>query len=115
MCKLCTKSKTQNISIVTAHAPTEEKNYEGKGKLYDSSDRTYNRCHSNDIKFIMDDLSAKIGKYENMKMFTGIQSSHKESSYNGIRLVDFAPLINMTIKFNNINKATRKSFDTDLV
>ena len=57
-------------------------------KFYDYLDRTYLRFVQ--MKLITGNINANIDKDENLKMFTGMHNLNKESSNNGIRLVDFA-------------------------
>ena len=64
-------------------------------EFYDYLDRTYSGFVH--MKFITGNFNANIDKDENLKMFTGMHNLHKESSTNGIRLVDFAILSYMII------------------
>lgn len=50
------------IRGIGAHAPTEEKNEQTKYIFYERSEETCDRCPSHDLKFVLGDFYAKIGK-----------------------------------------------------
>ena len=56
------KWKFNNLSIICAHAPTEEKSEEEKEKIYEGLQITHNKIPKHDIAIITGDLNAKIGK-----------------------------------------------------
>jgi hypothetical protein len=64
ICKLRIKGKFLNITLIKAHAPTEEKTGEEKDKFYVDIQREYDRIPKHDIVMIFGDLKAKIGKKE---------------------------------------------------
>lgn len=64
-----------------------------------------------DIKIILGDMNAKVGRELAFRPTIGKHSLHEISNDNGERLVDFAALVNMTIvstyfEHKNIHKAT---------
>ncbi|XP_042906181.1 craniofacial development protein 2-like [Parasteatoda tepidariorum] len=116
ICRIRIKGRTHNISIICAHAPTEDKADEVKDGFYDLLEKTQSECCSNDVKLLMGDFNAKIGHDTNMDRFAGNESLHEETSKNGIRLINFAISTNMvigstTFKHKNIHKATWRSPD----
>ena len=116
ICRLRIRGKTHNISIICAHAPTEDKSDEDKDKFYDLLEKTYSECRSNDLKLIMGDFNAKIGHDINMSRFVGNESLHEVTSTNGLRLLDFAISTNMVIGsttfiHKKIHKVTWRSPD----
>ena len=98
-----------NMTLINAHAPTEEDHV--KEKFYDTLEKIYDLAPKHDIKIVLDDFNAKIGKETTFRPTIGKESLHKETNNNGLRLIDFASGKCMTIsstKFphKNIHKAT---------
>ncbi|KAI8121895.1 Craniofacial development protein 2 [Lucilia cuprina] len=105
------RSKFFNISLICAHAPTEEKDEGVKDRFYDRLDDLYDRCPKHDVKIVLGDFNAKIGKENVFGPIVGKFSLHDETSENGMRLIDFAAARNMVIsstrfKHLDIHKAT---------
>jgi exonuclease III len=90
ICVVWLKGRFFNISIVSVHAPTEEKDEEVKDAFYEALDKTYDELPLHDVKIIMGDLNAKIGKEELFRPTIGCYSKHAESNDNGLRIIDFA-------------------------
>jgi exonuclease III len=68
-CKLRIKGKFNNLSIISVHAPAEEKTDEEKEKLYEDLQTVHNKIPKHDIVIVLGDLNAKIGKevvYQNV-------------------------------------------------
>jgi exonuclease III len=76
------KGRFQNYSLISAHAPTEKKNENEKDAFYDTFERTYENCPSNDVKIIFGDFNAKIGQDKSARPTTGMNSLHKEHNDN---------------------------------
>ena len=98
-----------NMTLINAHAPTEEDHV--KEKFYDTLEKIYDVTPKHDIKIVLGDFNAKIGKETTFRPTIGKESLHKETNNNGLRLIDFASGKCMTIsstKFphKNIHKAT---------
>lgn len=51
-----------NINIIQAYAPTADAEIEKVEEFYESLDRAYKQCKSSEIKIVMGDINAKIGK-----------------------------------------------------
>lgn len=116
LCKLRLKGKLQNISVICAHAPTEEKPETEKDGFYDTLENIFTRCPTTDIKIIIGDFNAKVGISDNMKDSVGNHSLHDECNDNGTRLTDFASAAGLIIggtffPHKNIHKFTWKSPD----
>jgi hypothetical protein len=62
ICVLRIRGKFKNYSFICAHAPTEEKSEREKDKFYERLERTYKQCPSYDIKIILGDVNAKMGR-----------------------------------------------------
>lgn len=79
-----------NISILNIHAPTEEKTEETKDEFYEILEETYSKLSRNNIKMIIGDANAKIGRENMYIQITGGESKHLHSNDNGKRLIEFA-------------------------
>jgi hypothetical protein len=66
----------------------EDKDETEKDEFYSQPERTYDSAPSNDIKMIIGDLNAKLGKEEIYKGTIGKQSLHTDSNDNGQRIID---------------------------
>src|SRR6202012_4671730 len=62
MCTLRIKEKFFNYTLINVHAPTEEKQVEDKDIFYDKLVTVYDGAAKRDIKIILGDLNAKIGR-----------------------------------------------------
>ncbi|XP_067625202.1 craniofacial development protein 2-like [Eurosta solidaginis] len=91
------KAKFFNISFICAHAPTEEKDDEVKDIFYEQLERTYELCPRYDIKVVLGDFNARVGKEGVFGPTVGKFSLHNETFPNGLRLIDFADVRNMVI------------------
>ena len=110
------KAKFHYISLICAHAPTDEKDDETKESFYERLDEAYERCPRHDIKFVIGDLNAKVGKEGIFGPTVGKFSLHDETTDNGMRLIDFAAARNMVVSSTrfqhaDIHKATWLSPD----
>jgi hypothetical protein len=79
-------------------------------------EQIHNETPKNDIKIILGDFNAKIGKEQLFKPIIEMQSKHEESSENGLTATDFAAGKNMHISstffpHKTIRKETRISLD----
>ncbi|XP_055918333.1 uncharacterized protein LOC129950414 [Eupeodes corollae] len=83
------KATLQNISIICAHAPTDDAEESSKEDFYDLLDRAYGACPEYDVKIVLGDFNAKIGKEDIFGGLVGKHSLHEETD-NGFRLIDFA-------------------------
>jgi hypothetical protein len=76
----------------------------------------YDSLPTNDVKIIIGDANAKIGKEEEHREVIGKHSLHDRSNNNGIRLIDFSTSKNMRISstcfpHKDIHKGTWRSPD----
>jgi hypothetical protein len=69
ICRLRVKTRFFNLSVINVHPPTEDK--DETEEFYCQLKRTYGSVPSNDIKIIIGDLNAKLGKEEIYKGTTG--------------------------------------------
>jgi endonuclease/exonuclease/phosphatase family metal-dependent hydrolase len=97
ICKLRIRGKFRNISITSAHAPTEEREAE-KEEFYDPLEQTCWKIQKYDMLVVMGDFNAKIGKENSLGLVVGKYSLHETSSENGVRLGQFTMRNNLVIK-----------------
>lgn len=116
ICKLRLRGKYRKISIVNVHAPTNDKTDEIKEKFYENLREIISSIPKYDIKLVIGDFNAKIGKEEIYKSITGGQSLHTETNENGEKIIQFAMETQMKImstlfQRKNIYKGTWVSPD----
>ncbi|XP_051858122.1 uncharacterized protein LOC127565084 [Drosophila albomicans] len=84
--------------LICAHAPTEEKDDATNDAFYAELDRAYGRCPSHDIKILLGDFNAKVGREDIFGATVGRFSLHETTSSNGLRLIGFAAAHNMVVR-----------------
>ena len=89
------KAKFKNISLICGHAPTNDALESTKEEYYDLLDQTLRACPQYDVKIVLGDFNAKLGKGENG--LVGQHSLHDVTTDNGYRLIDFAAANNLVI------------------
>ena len=65
--RICTqriRGKIFNYTIINIHAPTEVSTEEEKESFYDLLQKTYEGCLSYDVKIVIGDMNAQVGKEE---------------------------------------------------
>lgn len=98
ICRIRLKGRFRNITILSVHAPTEEKDEEEKEMFYDQMDDICNKVQKYDMVIIMGDLNAKIGREKYLAKVAGKYTIHDESNDNGNRLAQFAIRNRLLIK-----------------
>jgi exonuclease III len=98
MCKIRLKGHFRNITIIAAHAPTEEKADEEKEQFYDVLTTTCNQTPRYDTLIMMGDFNARIDRENFMKPVAGNFTIHEETNENRKHLGHFATMNNMIIK-----------------
>jgi hypothetical protein len=73
-----------NHNTICIYAPTEEKD-----SFYDDLDKICGECPQRDVKIIIGDMNAKIGKEDTYRPIIGKYSLHTKSNDNGTRLINF--------------------------
>lgn len=111
LCSIRLKGTLFNITIICAHAPTEESTDEDKDLYYSQLEAAYDEAPAHDVKMILGDFNAKVGKEDVLWPTIGKESLHDECNDNGLRLVELATSKGMTVsstKFphKNIHKVT---------
>lgn len=98
ICILRFKSKYQKISLINVHAPIEDAEDEKKEEFYEMLQREYDSLKRYDLKIVLGDFNAKVGREEIFKPTIGNFSKHTRSNKNGKLMIDFARTNNMKIK-----------------
>ena len=81
------------ISLICVHAPTEDKDDTAKDAFYDKLEVLYNRSLRSDIKILIGNFNAKMGR----ERIFGETRFARETSDNGFSLVFLAAEQNMVI------------------
>ena len=94
----------------------QKKKTQEKDIFYNEMERALDALPTNDVKIILGDLNAKIGKETEYRSIIGKNSLHNISNDNGLRLIYFAASRNMIISstqfaHKNIHKQTWRSPD----
>ena len=84
------KGKLNNLSIISVHAPTEEKTDEEKEKFYEDLQIVQNKIPKQDIVIILGDLNTKIGKEDVYQNVAGKHTLHEISNRNGEWVCEYA-------------------------
>ena len=117
--KMRLKGKYNNITLVNAYAPTEDKTDEIKEKFYEDLQYVINSIPQSDTIIILGDFNAKLGKEIVYSSVTGQFTLHEETSGNGELLCQFAIGNNLTImstqfQHKQIHKGTWVSPDNTI-
>lgn len=97
-CRLRLKGRFANISLISVHAPTEDAEEEEKEQFYEKMEQAYDKLPKYDVKVVLGDYNAKVGKEKENHPVVGYHSKHQESNENGWKLIDFAFSKEMVIK-----------------
>lgn len=116
MCTLRMKAHFFNITLVCVYAPTEDEEDEVKDEFYAQLEQELEGIPRNDVKIVIGDFNAKVGKEETFRETVGKESLHEVSNKNGQRLIDFARgnamvVMSTWLQRKNIRKATWRSPD----
>lgn len=117
--KIWLRLKPHNITILSVHASTENKNEEEKEEFYEELKRAYDLALRFDMKIVMGDFNSKIGKEDVYFPTIGKHSLHDITNNNGYLLVNFASSKNMVIAntwfpHKQIYKGTWKARDGNI-
>ena len=92
------KGRWCDIIVINAHAPTEEKDDHIKDSFYEELEHTFDQLSRYNMKILLGDFNAKVGREDIFKPTIGKESLHATSNDNGIRLVNFATSKNLIVK-----------------
>jgi hypothetical protein len=99
MSSIILRGRWCHVIVLNVHAPSEDR----IGDVKAASARSRNVCSINSlntIKILFVDVNAKVGR-ENKSIFKqtiGNESLHEINDDNGVRVVNFTPFKNLTVK-----------------
>uniref|UniRef100_A0A8D9ELZ3 Craniofacial development protein 2 n=1 Tax=Cacopsylla melanoneura TaxID=428564 RepID=A0A8D9ELZ3_9HEMI len=116
LCYLRIKGRFKNISLISYYAPTEESIDENKDLFYSALDDLFQKIPNYDVKILLGDANAQVGKEDIWGTAIGKESLHSVSNDNGSRLLSFSNSANMCVTgtifhHKNIHKHTWVSPD----
>ena len=105
-----------NIIVLNVHAPSEEKSDSSKDSFYEELEQVFDHFPKYDMKILLGDFNAKVGRENIFKPTTGNESLHQDSNDNSARIVNFPTSKNLVVKrtmfpHRNIHKHTWTSPD----
>jgi hypothetical protein len=80
------------------HAPYEDKGDEEKYSFYEELGRVFDQFPRYDLKVILGDFNAKVGRENIFKPTTGNESLYEISNDNGVTVVNFATSKNLVVR-----------------
>ena len=69
--------------VLLMHMPQQDKDDEEKDKFYLELETIYSQCPRRDIKIVLGDFNAKVGKEESNYPYAGRNGLHEECNGNG--------------------------------
>jgi hypothetical protein len=87
-----------NIIVVHVHAPCEDTSDDIKDSFYEELGRVIDQFPRYDMKILLGDFNAKVGREDIFKPTIGNESTHEISNDNGVRVVNFATSKNLVVK-----------------
>jgi len=90
LCRIRIRGKFRNLTIISAHAPTEDKGEGEKAEFYSKLERICSRVPKYELLIIMGDFNAKVGREERRHKVSGKYSLHEHINENGLFLAQFA-------------------------
>jgi exonuclease III len=87
-----------NIIVVNVHAPCEDTSDDIKDSFYEELGHVYNQFPRYDMKILLGDFNAKVGREDIFKPTIGNERSHEISNDNGVKVVNFATSKNLVVK-----------------
>uniref|UniRef100_A0A8D8TNG9 Craniofacial development protein 2 n=1 Tax=Cacopsylla melanoneura TaxID=428564 RepID=A0A8D8TNG9_9HEMI len=97
ICTMRLKGIFKNITIVCIYAPIEAAVDEDKDGFYETLECVMSKVPSYDVKLVLGDANAQIGREAIWKPIAGTNSLHHETNDNGTRLLSFACTGNLKV------------------
>jgi hypothetical protein len=83
---------------MNVHTSCEFKNDDVKDRFCEELGRVFGQFPRHDMKILLGDFNAKVGREGIFKLTVGNESSHEISNDNGVRIVNFAISKNLVVK-----------------
>jgi exonuclease III len=80
------------------HAPCEDKSDDVKDSFYEELARVFDQFPRYDMKILLGDFNAKVGKEDIFNPTVGNENSHEISNDNVVRVVNFATSKSFVVK-----------------
>jgi exonuclease III len=80
------------------YVPTEDKDDDIKGSFYKELEQVFDQFPRYNMKILVGDFNAKVGREDIFKPIIGNESLHEASNDNRIRVVNFATSKNLIVK-----------------
>jgi hypothetical protein len=80
------------------HAPCEDTGDDVKDSFYEELGRVFDQFPRYDMKILLGDFNAKVGRENIFKPTIGNETLHEIGNDNGVRVVNFATSKNLIIK-----------------
>jgi endonuclease/exonuclease/phosphatase family metal-dependent hydrolase len=87
-----------NIIVLNVHASSEDKGDDVKDSFCEELGRVFDQFPRYDMKILLGDFNAKVGRENIFKRTIGDESLHEISNDNGVRVVNFATSKNLVVK-----------------
>ena len=116
ICYIRMKGKFYNYSLWSVHAPTEPSEEEDKDAFYGALEQSLDQAPRADIKIVIGDFNAQVGKEQVYAPTIGANSLHNETNDNGRRMIGLAASRGLVVgstlfRHKRIHLATWKSND----
>jgi hypothetical protein len=86
-----------NIFVLNVHTPSEEKSDDSK-ESFDKEDQVSHNIPKYQMKILLGDFNAKLGREDIFKLIIGNESLHQYSNDNGVRRLNFTASKNLVVK-----------------
>jgi endonuclease/exonuclease/phosphatase family metal-dependent hydrolase len=80
------------------HTPCDDTSDDVKDSFYEELGRVFDQFPRYDMKILLGDFNAKVGREDIFKPTIGNESSHEISNDNGVRVVNFATSKTLVVK-----------------
>jgi exonuclease III len=87
-----------NITVLNVHAPCEDMRDDKKDTFYEELGHVFDQFPRYDMKILLGDFNAKVGRENIFTLTMGNKSLHEISNDNGVRIVNFAISKNVVVK-----------------